>query len=501
MKGELVLVDEILFDNQEFELNYGAYDFSLVVYVDGEKTLEKQLKNKDKFKKCMEEKFGSIRKVEMDGLLEEEVEISQYIENNFESLLDSVEFIRLSLDSQSPKEFIEKNPIILSKKIVLEETLRIDEYDKLIELINKYKDIVDQVYVSLNGNENYVSLLDCYKTMNKIKKQADNIRNLGLSPMETIMYLYDQVRNRIYTKENEDEERFKSRDLSEVIFGNKIVCAGYSAIFSAVLSYLDIKNSPVFLIDKDDIKNESGHERNVVYVKDPKYNIDGVYYFDTTFDSKRKDENNSYLYRYNFFAKTKNSIDKLDKKQGFNFEDTFFQYYSTDMYEKVETIVNEKKYDELLEYLKTINYMGKLVGEDRLIDVRQIIPQFMHKNFDKEAFLEKFKVVCDKYNNELPAEVMIGLLNNVRKIQYYQNPEWYPYSLEDLYITSMNSGWQFNEEHLNKEQRLLQLIFGEEISPVNNFRNYMLESNILDSPEQVKLTKVLQLVRDNKEKI
>ena len=142
--------------------------------------------------------------------------------------------------------------------------LDITDYDKLIELMNKYNDIADKIYVSLTGNTNYVSLLDCYKTMSAIKQQAADIKQLGLSPMETIMYVYDQVRNRVYTFENEDESCFKSRDLSEVMFGDKIVCAGYANVFHVLLHYIGIENLVVLLTERNNPK--SGHARNVVYV-------------------------------------------------------------------------------------------------------------------------------------------------------------------------------------------------------------------------------------------
>ena len=240
MKGELVLVDNVFSEENEFEIGTSAQDFCLHIYVDDEETFEKQLKNRKSFDYCMNalEEFWLLNgEVNKDQLKEKE-----YISEHFDNILDSVEYIKLSFDELDNKEFIKKNPLVLSKKIVLSERLDITDYDKLMGLMNEYKEIADKVYVSLTGNTNYVSLLNCYKTMSEIKKQAKEIIKLGLSPMETIMYVYDQVRNRVYTFENEDESCFKSRDLSEVMFGDKIVCAGYANLFNGLLHYIGIEN-------------------------------------------------------------------------------------------------------------------------------------------------------------------------------------------------------------------------------------------------------------------
>lgn len=275
MKGELVLVDNVFSEENEFELSTSAQDFCLNIYVDEENTFEKQIKNKKAFNYCMEalEEFWSI-----DGEVnEDQLKEKQYITEHFDNLMDSVELIKLSFEELDNVEFIKNNPLVLTKKVALSEMLDITDYDKLMELMNKYNDIADKIYVSLTGNTNYVSLLDCYKTMSAIKNQADEIKKLGLSPIETIMYVYDQVRNRVYTFENEDESCFKSRDLSEVMFGDKIVCAGYANIFHVLLHYIGIENLVVLLTDRNNPK--SGHARNVIYVKDDKYDIDGVYHF------------------------------------------------------------------------------------------------------------------------------------------------------------------------------------------------------------------------------
>ena len=497
MKGELVLIDTIEDEIFEFDINPSSYDFSLSVYVDEEKTLEKQLKNIDNFNKCI----SFMRKIgdnEYNFYKEQDKEIN-YIQNNLENILDSVEYIRFDFQKEDVNKFIHNNPFVLNKKIVLTEVLEITDYMKLMELMYEYNDIVDKVYVNLVDNINYVSLTDCYKTMSAIKKQADDIKALNLSEMETIMYVYDMVRNRIYNHEDDDESLFKSRDLTEVIFGDKIVCAGYANIFHTLLSYLGIKSGIVKLIDKNDKSGRTGHARNIVYVNDPKYDIDGVYYFDPTWDSRRENEDNKYLYRYNFFAQTRNQVDS-DKR--YHYEDTTFDKYSTDIYEKVEKIIKEGNYFKLTEYFKSINHMSFLVNKGLLLKALDVVANSpTYGCFNADEFLEKFKNISSKFNKEISAETFIKLLNNVRKIEYYQDPKWYLYSLDDIYKTIIKSNWKFKNDNVNESTRLLLTIFGQKgLDTKDLFIEYIRSNDLLREIEQVKLTRILKKELENKSK-
>ena len=488
MKGELILIDEIDYDTCEFEVGLSVHDFSLSIYVNDEKTLEKQLNNKDAFNYCINN-YKEMRSKSKRYNQYQEKEID-YIEKHFENILDSVEYIKLAFKYNNVKDFIRKNPLILSKKIVLSELLEISDYNKILKLMDEYKDIINNVYVCLKGNDNYISLSDCYNTMNEIKKQADYIKKLDLSPMETVMYLYDQVRNRVYRYESACESSFKSRDLSEVIFGNKIVCVGYANIYYALLSYLGINSGVVHLNDK----NDRGHTRNIIYVKDPKYGIDGVYYFDPTWDSKKKENDNSYLYVYKFFAKTREYMDENYNK---DLEDIHIKEFSNDMYKKIEKIIEAKDYEKLVPYVKSLNNMAKIMNQDILIEIIHVCSYLpFYGQFDTKLFLERFKDIFDKFNKELSAEILIKLLNNVRKVEYYQNPEWYPYSIETIYKTFMKSGWKFKDIHLDSKTKLLRELFGdmknETIKPIDNFRNYGFENNLFKDIERVRLAKVLQ---------
>jgi hypothetical protein len=65
----------------------------------------------------------------------------------------------------------------------------------------------------------------------------------------------------------------------------------------------------VFLLERKD-KEDVGHARNMLHLVDDKYEIDGIYFFDPTFDCK-KDEGNNFLFSYRFFAKDYIEMDEL----------------------------------------------------------------------------------------------------------------------------------------------------------------------------------------------
>lgn len=490
MKGELVLCDQIYdayFGIGSSLTNY----FSLEVYLDEDTTLEERLKERESFDKDV----SIIRElgIESDSRKKE----INYISEHFDNILDSVEYINLSFYNIDVLEFIKKNPIVLSKKIVIGETLDINDYDRVVELMTEYNDILDKAYISLIGNDNYVSLVDCYKTINAIRQRANDIKKLGLSPMETIMYVYDQVRNRKYRIENNDDAYYKSRDLTEVIFGDKIVCLGYANMFNALLCDLGIRSNLVILENKKN--KERGHARNIIYVKDDKYDIDGVYYFDPTWDS-RKDDTNEYLYRYKYFAKTRKY---MDDDENYDFKDEFLPKYSVTMDRRIKKIIKEGDYKKLEPYINSLNYMSRLVTGSFLVSRLWFMPDApkCYNKFDPDRFMEQFKIVFSKFNKEIPAETMLTLLNNVRKLEYYQNPELYPYSPEDIYKTFIINNWKFEGEHLSKEMILYRNIFGIEmnLTQLDYYRNFGMESNMFREIGNIKLAKVLQHVREKKQ--
>ena len=150
-----------------------------------------------------------------------------------------------------------------------------------------------------------------------------------------------------------------------------------------------------------------------------------------------------------------------------------------------------------------MNYMSRLVTGSSIISSLHVLPDSpKYGQFNPEELLTTFEEVFNKYNKEIPAETMLRIFNNVRKLEYYQHPELYPYSAPDLYKTCCRSNWQFTDEHLSTIDRFFKGILKEDfdLEPFDNFKNYGHESGLFKDIEQVRLTKVLRLVADKKSK-
>ena len=490
MKGELVVIDDVC-SGEDFSLGYSFNDFTLNVYVDEEETLEKQLQNKKLFDDCMKDYLEFCKSMNFYNLKEQEQ--IQYIDNHFDHIFDDVEYVRLCLSKIDNLEFIKKNPMILSKKIVLSDCLEITDSIKLLELLQQYRGLEDRIYIPLSGNSQYVSLVDCYRTMEKIEKQALDIKKLGFSPMESIMYVYDLVRSRIYTEEDLGESYLKSRDLSEVMFGDKIVCVGYANLFQAYLNSLGIQS---FLVPLTNINDSNGHVRNVVYVQDEKYNIDGVYYFDPTWDSKYSKDDPSYFSRYTYFAKTRNFMDEDDS---YSFSDQLIPFCSLEMVSNVKEILKSGHYDKLEPYYESLNHMSRIVTNSSLLSLIHIrLDSPFYGKFDAEEVCKKLDLVFAKFQKELSAEVMLNLFHNVRKIEYYQDSLQYPYSLSEIFHTCFSSQWEFEHSYLSAEERLFYTLWGDEKLLLEELKKYGIESDLFINHERVLFSKVLRRAYEKK---
>lgn len=464
MKGQLILMNNINFADKMIDIEYSEQNsFDIDLYIDEKKSLENQLPTKEMIINKIDEELEFCELFELEKE-EKELKIYDTIKENADNIYENIEYVKLYLDNIDEKEFIDNNPIIQNKKIIISEYISISDYDKVIKLLEKYAEYKENIYVPMEGNKyNVIRLNDCFETINKIKQQANDILLLNLSPLETIMYTYDQVRNRVYKEELDGDSASISRDLSSVLNNEEIVCAGYANIFSALLNYMNIKCFNANIEDKND--KTSGHARNIIYVKDDKYKIDGVYYFDVTWDSKKKNETNEFLNRYRFFAKTRNEMVEIENDY-FDFEYKTFKYYYEDMVENREKITNkifeeEMKIDEetnfhlvMFKYICSLNYMTRIVGREDLK-----IEGFIY-NCDKEKE-NQIKKIVKKYNKPISAETYIELLNNVRKVEYEQDPEFYPYSVEKIYETYLRSEWIFKNHYYDPQDRLLLSIFGD----------------------------------------
>ena len=237
-----------------------------------------------------------------------------------------------------------------------------------------------------------------------------------------------------------------------------------------------------------------GHARNEVYIKDEKYHIDGVYYFDPTWDAKQSENDNTFLSSYRYFAMTKSAVDSLDhgKRKDFN-----FPYFSNSIDLEIEDLINQYELENLpKEFVDSINYMSKRIDHKILINSPKyysILSERMKPN--KEDIIKSAIQLTEYFYYPLSAEILLEALYNVRKYQYYINPEKYKLSLNDFYQVIMHSNWEFEIDWI-----IFPLFSPEnkEYKCAYQLKEYSDENELEKHIAQVKLAKTMRLAYEKR---
>lgn len=428
----------------------------------------------------------------------EDQEMLEFYNNNKNKLLlllRNAQYVNFVSNLDNAFKYIDKNPIVRTKKIVfrLGEEEKYD-YNTINKLYNYFSGNMENIYIEVSGNREYISYDEYRKSVDKLNQFILDIEGFNFSPLEKIMYAYDFVRNKVYNDVDSDEDARKCRDFTSSFLGEKIVCEGYANIFMVILNELGIKNSKVYL---NGLNNKSDHARNEVYIKDEKYGVDGVYYFDSTWDSKKSEDDKSYLLSYKHFALTKDEFDELDEGElelsGFScsFWDIYDNIYEWEMNDDISKI------DE--ETIKAINYMSRVVYGNYLIF--PLIYQFpnFHEilNENKKEILDKTYKLIEYFSKSLNSNILIEVLYNVRKKQYYANPSEYPFSLNDFYKTIIYSMHDREDYKINFLFALMRENDSTNILK-KEFVEYVQSSKLDKRIEEVKLTRTLKKIYENK---
>ena len=414
-------------------------------------------------------------------------------DNFYQNFINNIEYVKIIGDFETVKTYLEKNPILKTKKIILCDAFDL-EYDT--KYITKLFADYNNIYVEIMGNDLPITLEELNKTQTIIRNIVNEIKQYNFSPIEQLMYLYDKVRERMYIREDKNESYTESRDLTKVLTGNKIVCAGYANIIDAIVRMLNFSSFKNYIIHKN---KDVGHVLNAIYVKDDKYSINGIFYFDATWDSK-KDNTNNYLYSYKYFAKNKNTIEGYQKNL---YDNVDLSGYSSEM---VDTIIEKINKNELRKLNKnivdTINTLSRLVYGKNLIQSlmrmpENMVPDFLKCEFNKDEIIEKAKYLDTLLNQEIDCDVMLKILYNVRKVEYYKNPNKFAFDINLIFNVIYNSNWLYDEATI----KLLISIFGKD-SALENIKKYTFNQYYKTDTglnmERIRLTKTLRNVYETK---
>ena len=135
-----------------------------------------------------------------------------------------------------------------------------------------------------------------------------------------------------------------------------------------------------------------------------------------------------------------------------------------------------------------------------LIDKKIRLPKELKSNYDEEYIIDRLLYYDRLFNNPISADILLKALYNVRKQQYYNDPEKYPFDLENLYKTVIDSNWVFK----SNMSSLLMAIYGPKISEklisdtIKNLDKFNKENELDKNIECIKLSKTLRKVLDKR---
>lgn len=428
--------------------------------------------------------------------------ISKEIIPNVSNLISDASSITIeSSDYEKIKRYIKQFNISKDKKIIITNDnlhnpcLMSLEINKIHDVFKSSKNIL----LEIDGNTSPESISNCMKSVQIIDDFVSEVKSLNLSPIEQLMYVYDWVRDRVYKMEDKTDEKAVSRDLSSALLSGKIVCLGYSNIFNIVAKKLGF-NAEVFYLENK-MNEKHGHSRNIVYVKDDKYDIDGVYLFDTTWDSKK--DGNSFLNKYLYFVKTFDELKSIDERM--NLVSTDYSLLDDHTFTSIIESFEEKGvFDMDINHVKMINKLSKLIDKKRnlinelaIIAKKQGIALPFNTNMDEKYILDKLYEYSKLINTPIYAEKLLDILYKVRQVEYYKDPNKYPFDVDYFYLCACNSNWQFN----NVPDAAFLHMIGIYNKSLNKpgMKKYVEDSHIDKKIAQVKLSKSLKMLLEKKQ--
>ncbi len=243
-------------------------------------------------------------------------------------------------------------------------------------------------------------ILDMYQYILNIAKK---IKDKGYSQLESIFYIYNELKKKIYTAEKAHESKNKSRSLNQIINGDCIVCAGYTNYFLAISDILGLNVGRI--VWKPVGCHKSGHASLIAYINDPKYEVQGIWGIDPTWDSKRNEYDQSYQNNLSHFLmplacdENEKKSHQLENPSGntyYGIAEALSRYQHLLEYQAPEVIIKNAKRT----LLRRINRIYEMIGKKHINE----------NNFDPET---EINIIKSYANKAFPLFKLEELIENV----------------------------------------------------------------------------------------
>lgn len=174
-----------------------------------------------------------------------------------------------------------------STRIIMERTTIFspEQLKQLVEFNKKLKDKFSSEIGVLSMSALF-SLGEVEKACNKVYNFYNNTAREKLSPAECLLASYILATSKAYAKEEITDGLGKSRSIYGILNSDKIVCLGYISLINNLTYHIPFEN--LFIIRNTNAVQSGnefiGHSSAIVYINDPKYNLNGFYFLDPTKD-------------------------------------------------------------------------------------------------------------------------------------------------------------------------------------------------------------------------
>ena len=424
------------------------------------------------YQKFKETKIKVVRAFDVDDAIKENLDsIIEY--RNDKELISYYKFQDLNkreyIDLYKPLNDEEINNLkYLSSKVELRFGFRFENYDNLMQIILKLKELkkenkivlylsdkkkfnsflkknkisYNNMYVSFDGKNEYK--LEEYLNFEQVLYNfIEGIEKF--SPFERYIYIYNIVKK--YKEYKASEENLSdSRHLYKILENEFIVCVGFSDLLGDLLDKGGFENIDIGVdVDRSykGVKNDEenfgsieptervGHRRRLVHIVDEKYGIDGFYFSDPTWDN---DLNYDY---YCYLAMTNDEVSRARRYIFMHPESSFLRKCFAPGFLYLLLEVNS-----LEEFYKKIDFYAKQPFMSLKILISELIYNYIGKlDINYKLKLEKkyeyiskvmklwpddiSDLVCeigeyfvDKGNREISGEVIMQAVSNVYRYVY-----------------------------------------------------------------------------------
>ncbi len=434
---------EIFLKSEKNETSTDKYqlidDYNLILYIDPTETLEKTYQE-EKVYELVRNAFRS------KGYFYDSKDLEKFQIKNAQT----IKICSNENNIENTIKFLKNNPSLKSQEPILVVTP--NDYDKLDLFLKEDFSTFLKIKIQ-NQIITYQEFIKMIQLINTIFEKV-----IELSPLEQLLYLYDEIKRNISEKDQLDN--LNSQNITNDLEKEKNNIIKSTVIFDFVVKKLGM-NSAIDILKQNNSKKQ--YYRNFVYVNDEKYNVNSILYFDFYAKSKEEKEDSTYQ-NYRYFARTKAFFKIIDKDNLISTLTPFF-----DKNNNPEQAINELNNIQDLKASKLIysiaNYYS-LFGM-KADYICQLMENNCLKNFidGKEKCLFYYQDLEPYLEREITIEDLAKCLIFVRQNQQKENSDSYQLNQQILTDTLINT---YIEEYSDQQQLYDKAL---ELANYNDFQN------------------------------